>query len=87
MHACVHAGVLKEAGTRFFVFLFLNPHNFYSIHCHGRKAHAELTDQTELIFQSYFLSYDDQSLQIPKHEGRFRHRPQRMFMQGCLTVA
>ena len=53
--AGLRAGVRKEAGTRCFVFFF-NPHNFYSIHCHGRKAHAELTDQTELIFQSVIFS-------------------------------
>lgn len=74
--------------ARGFVF-FLNPYNFYSIHCHGRKVDAELTDQTELIFQSVtfsFLLWPVTTVPIPKHEGRFQPRPQWMFMQGCITV-
>lgn len=73
--------------VRGFVF-FLNPHNFYSIHCHGRKVDAELTDQTELIFQSAtfsFLLWPATTVPIPKHEGRFQHRPPWTFMQGCVN--
>ena len=51
------ARVCARKRGRGVLFCFFNPHNFYSIHCHGRKAHAELTDQTELIFQPVIFSF------------------------------
>lgn len=87
VRACVQHRCAQ--GSRYEVFFFKNPHNFYSIHCHGRKVAAELTHQTELIFQSVtfsFLVWPVTTVPIPKHEGCLQHRPRRMFMQGCVTV-
>lgn len=87
VRACVQRRCAQ--GSWYEVFFFKNPHNFYSIHCHGRKVAAELTHQTELIFQSVtfsFLVWPVTTVPIPKHEGCLQHCPRRMFMQGCVTV-
>ena len=87
VRACVQRRCAQ--GSRYEVF-FLKIHiTSIAFTVMEERLAAELTHQTELIFQSVtfsFLVWPVTTVPIPKHEGCFQHRPRRMFMQGCVTV-